>query len=74
MGWIKGREKPAYYIVTILGGVKKTAEILNISQSAVSRWMSPDGTKGQIPLKYWDRLFEYAREKNIKLTPEDLLK
>jgi len=72
MAYIKGRCEPAYTIVRRLGGVMKTAKILDLTPSTVSRWLVETGTAGQIPQKYWITLLNHALARNINLTLKDI--
>ena len=75
MASIKGRCEPAYNIVVRLGGVTRTAELLGITQSAVSRWLIPatsNGTEGRIPQRYWDDMLKFALKHNIRIDLYDL--
>ena len=77
MNSIRGREQPAYDVVTMLGGVTKTAEICKTYPSTVSRWLQPTskkGSGGKIPLKYWQPILDYAKKHNIKIGLETLFK
>lgn len=72
MANIKGRCEPAYSIVRRLGGVTRTAKILKVQISTVSRWLTVDGTNGQIPQKYWVTLLNHALSRKIKISLEDI--
>lgn len=73
MANIKGRCEPAYSIVLILGGVTQTAKICGVTLGAVSRWLSPRGSNGLIPLVYWAKIIDYAQKHNIKISIHDFL-
>ncbi len=72
MASIKGRCEPAYSVIRRLGGVTPTAKILDVNPSTVSRWITTDGTNGQIPQKYWIKLLNHALSRNIKITLTDI--
>jgi len=75
MNSIRGREQPAYDVVTMLGGVTKAAEICGTYPSTVSRWLhttSKKGTDGKIPLKYWQPILDHAAKYGKKITLETL--
>ena len=77
MNSIRGREQPAYDVVTMLGGVTKAATICGTYPSTVSRWLQPTskkGSGGKIPLKYWQPILDYAEQHNIKIGLETLFK
>ena len=77
MNSIRGREQPAYDVVTMLGGVTKAATICGTYPSTVSRWLqttSKKGSGGKIPLKYWQPILDYAKQHNIKIGLETLFK
>ena len=69
----RNKANPAYRVVYELGGVRPTSRIVEVSASAVSRWMmSVDrgGTGGRIPQRHWQTIINYAKKNklNIKLT------
>ncbi len=75
MAAMKGRCQPAYSVISRLGGVSRVADILGITQSAVSRWIitkSKGGTDGRIPQKYWEDLLHYTEKRGIKIDIHDL--
>jgi hypothetical protein len=77
MNSIRGREQPAYDVVTMLGGVTKAATICGTYPSTVSRWLQPTskkGSGGKIPLKYWQPILDYAKQPNIEIGFEALVK
>jgi hypothetical protein len=77
MNSIRGREQPAYDVVTMLGGVTKAATICGTYPSTVSRWLQPTSKKGSggtDPLKYWQPILDYAKQHNIKIGLETLFK
>jgi hypothetical protein len=67
MSDIKGRCEPAYEVCTKLGGISRTAKLLGISQPAVSRWCSPAGTRGTIPVKYWKKILTHSAKYGIRI-------
>jgi len=71
----KNKKEPAFSIVKALGGVRSTARLLEISPSAVSRWLSPvskKGTGGTIPHWHWKAILRHAAVTNIKIKITDL--
>lgn len=67
--------QPAFDIIKLLGGVRATARIVNLSPGAVSRWtVSADrrGTAGRIPQRHWHTILQHAKKQRIKLTLKDL--
>ena len=68
MATIKGRCEPAFTICTMLGGVTKTAKLVGLTQSGVSRWLVEDGTGGRIAQQYWPKILKYAAKHKIKIT------
>jgi predicted transcriptional regulator len=71
----KNKKEPAFSIVLALGGVRSTARLLEISPSAVSRWLSPvskNGTGGMIPHWHWKAILRHAALTNIKIKISDL--
>lgn len=70
----KNKKEPAFAIVVLLGGVRSTARLLEISPSAVSRWLAPvnkNGTGGMIPHWHWKSIIRYALKTNIKIKISD---
>lgn len=66
---------PARDVIALLGGVRATARIVQLSPSAVSRWtVSTErrGTGGRIPQAHWSKLIAHAKKERIKLTLKDL--
>lgn len=62
---IKNKCAPAYDVIRRLGGGVKTAKLLGIHQSTVSRWTMVEelnGTGGRIPQKHWDAILNYAKK------------
>ena len=68
MASIKGRCEPAYTICTMLGGVTKTARLVGLTQSGVSRWLVDVGTGGRVPQKYWPKILKFADRHRINIT------
>lgn len=71
----KNKLDPARTVIAKFGGVRPTARILQISPSAVSRWMLPrnlKGTNGAIPLKHWQNLINYAKQEKVTLAVSEL--
>jgi len=67
---------PATRVIKAFGGVRETARILGLSSSTVSRWQISrelGGTGGRIPTKRQGQVLDYAREKGIALTAEQLI-
>ncbi len=72
---IRGKENPAYRVVAALGGVRPTARLLEISPSAVSRWMTKTeqgGTGGLIPQKYWQTIINFSIAQKLRIKLQDL--
>jgi len=66
---------PAREVVAKLGGVRATARILQLSPSAISRWMMPTnrrGTGGHVPQRHWAAIITHAKTERIKLGLRDL--
>ena len=66
---------PARDVIALLGGVRSTARILQLSPSAVSRWTvgtEKRGTGGRIPQRYWALLIAHAKKERIKVTLKEL--
>jgi len=66
---------PAREVVAKLGGVNATARILDLSPSAVSRWMMPAsrrGTGGSVPQRHWPTIISHAKKERIKIGLRDL--
>jgi|APGre2960657423_1045063.scaffolds.fasta_scaffold239526_2 hypothetical protein len=72
MAHIKGRCNPAYKIVVRLGGCTKTAKIVGVLPSTVSRWLVHDGTNGRIPQEYWPDILRHTSRRGIKISVNDL--
>jgi hypothetical protein len=74
MGFMQGRQEPAYSVVKRLGGVAATARILNLNSSTISRWIltGPGTTGGAIPQKYWPELLLWAQHRGVDLNVNDL--
>lgn len=69
------RLEPAKSVIARFGGIRPTARVLGISPSAVMRWMLPrheKGTDGNVPLKHWQALINYAKKEQISLTVAEL--
>jgi len=67
---------PAREVVQKLGGVRAAARALELSPSAVSRWMMPSaarGTGGHVPQRHWPAILKHARKERIELTLTDLV-
>lgn len=66
---------PAREIVAKLGGVNATARALDLSPSAVSRWMQPPskhGTGGHIPRRHWPAIIKHAKSEGVRIRLTDL--
>jgi len=71
----KNKCNPAYRVVSLLGGVRPTSKIADISPSAVSRWMmtsAAGGTNGRIPQKHWQTIINHAKKNKLNLRLADL--
>jgi hypothetical protein len=62
--------QPASLVVTIFGGVRRTARLLGISPATVRKW-SHSG--GHIPAKNQRRLLDLAQQNGLRLTAEDIV-
>ena len=71
----KNKCNPAYRVIVKLGGVRPTARIVDVSPSAVSRWMmaaAQGGTGGRIPQRHWQTIINHANKIRMKLKITDL--
>ncbi len=71
----KNRKEPAYSVVTALGGVRSTANLLDIDPSAVSRWTTDKkkgGSGGVIPQRYWAAILRHAKYSKLDINLSDL--
>lgn len=66
--------EPAHSIIEAFGGAKALAQLLNISANSPTAWRAKKiyrkdgniwGSDGQIPHKYWVRIIQIAKLKNI---------
>lgn len=67
---------PAEYVIKTFGGVRATARAIGRDKSSVSVWRASKakkGTGGLIPHKAQALILKVAREKNLDITPEDLI-
>jgi hypothetical protein len=72
----KHKCNPAYRVISALGGVRPTSRIVNVSPSAVSRWMLPKsrgGTGGRIPQRHWQTIINYANKNKLHIRLTDLI-
>lgn len=63
--------QPARSVVDLLGGCRAIARELDISPSAVSRWMAPKSRQnlgGRIPQAHWSGLMAMAKKLGAPLT------
>jgi putative alpha-1,2-mannosidase len=61
-------------IIERFGGAPKVAEIVGTERTAVYKWTYPrerGGSDGLIPSKYHAILLRAAKERKLKLKPED---
>ena len=65
--------EPAARIIAKFGGVCRTAELLKLDKSNISRWATPSGTNGRIPKKHHAKILEIAKIFGIEISPEDLI-
>lgn len=66
----------ASIVIDRLGGFKAVAAYLSVSKSSVHRWTYPKergGTGGTIPQRHFSALLEMATEKDIQLSPVELI-
>lgn len=71
----KNKSNPAYRVISALGGVRPTSRIVDVSPSAVSRWMTTadvGGTGGRIPQRHWQTIINYAKKNKLKIKLVDL--
>ncbi|CAB4183692.1 hypothetical protein UFOVP1375_46 [uncultured Caudovirales phage] len=71
----KNKSNPAYRVICMLGGVRPTARIVDVSPSAVSRWMMPaasGGTGGRIPQRHWQTIINHANKTKLNIRLNDL--
>lgn len=67
---------PAACAVNAFGGVRALARLLGKSPSSVSRWNKPrrkGGSAGSIPISALQQILRLAREKDLKLSVDDLV-
>ena len=67
---------PAEYVIQIFGGIRPLARVLGIAPSNIICWkkpntICPDG--GNIPARYHRALLAEAHNRNLALTPEQLI-
>jgi DNA-binding transcriptional regulator YdaS (Cro superfamily) len=60
---------PAFLVITSFGGVRKTARMLDIDPSNVSRWVK----RGTIPSSQQRKVLTIAWANNIDLTAHDIV-
>ena len=66
--------QPATRVIEKCGGVKKTAEICDVTDNWVYRWLLPEsrgGTGGRIPAKAQRRIIAAAHNGHINISPVD---
>lgn len=66
---------PLEYVKFLFGGVRPVARVLNIEPGNVVGWTKRKNVaeRGQIPSKYHVRLLEEAKNRNLELTPDQLI-
>jgi len=70
------RHEPANKIINEFGGLTAVATIVGVSPHSVMRWRMPKqsgGTGGAIPHWHVPVLLAAAKERKIKLRPEDFV-
>lgn len=68
--------KPAYYVISVFGGVGATARAIGYTAGAVSKWKLPasrQGCHGWIPRKSMQKILVVAKRRKLDITAEDLL-
>ena len=67
---------PAQFVIRQFGGVIKTARLLGLNKSSVSRWKkgTPSRPYGRIPTTAQTEILNLARLMAVDITPEDLIK
>jgi hypothetical protein len=65
--------EPAAKVVAKLGGVCALAKELQGTPGMVTRWMSEAGTGGRIPSKHHKRILEIAKQRQIDISPADII-
>tara|TARA_R110000822_G_scaffold33633_12_gene95746 strand:+ start:199 stop:489 length:291 start_codon:yes stop_codon:yes gene_type:complete len=71
--YVKGHCQPAARVIAALGGVSRTAELLKLPKSNVSRWASAASGNGKIPRKHHERVLELCHVFGIKMNARDLV-
>lgn len=69
-------EAPAEKVVRVFGGIDAVADIVGLSTVQVRRWAYPTekgGHGGQVPTRHHSTLLASARQRGIRLSPEDLI-
>ena len=64
---------PAQVVIKELGGVCKTARLLGVDKSTISKWQAPKaahGTGGLIPSGWQERILHLAGQ---RITPTELI-
>lgn len=67
---------PAETVIRALGGVCKTARLLNRDKSAISKWKASrdnGGTGGLVPSSLQKQILDIARAHGIYLTADELV-
>ena len=69
-------KNPADYIISVFGGVRKTARAVGRSAASVSKWPRPKATggcDGYIPGGVHQKILSFARTQKLDITADDLL-
>lgn len=65
------RLSPAQTVISVFGGVRALARLLECDPSTVSVWQKRTG--GRVPDKHHTTLLALARERKLRLTTDDLI-
>lgn len=59
---------PGQVVINIFGGVRRTAEAMDVDPATVTRWRQ----NAHIPQKYWVKLIKVSADAGKKLSLEEL--
>lgn len=65
--------KPAEYVAFVMGGYREAARLIGRHHTAVSRWKSPRGLNGNVPVAVHRIILGIAKKKRWDITADDLL-
>lgn len=71
--FVRSHCQPAARVIAALGGVTRTAQLLDLPKSNVSRWASENGLNGRIPKKHHAKILELCHAFGYELTSEELV-